>query len=120
MPNLNAAMACAQLEVLSDFVENKRQTAEMYSNLFEHLEGAKWIREIDGARSNYWLNAIVFDEPADRDLFLKESNEAGVMTRPVWELMHHLPMFKHCIHGSLENSEYLMQRVVNLPSSVRG
>ncbi|MBP9932106.1 MAG: LegC family aminotransferase [Chitinophagaceae bacterium] len=120
MPNLNAAMACAQLEVLSDFVENKRQTAEMYSNLFEHVDGAKWIREMDGTKSNYWLNAIVFDEPTDRDLFLKESNEVGVMTRPVWELMHHLPMFKHCMHGSLENSEYLMQRVVNLPSSVRG
>lgn len=118
MPNLNAALACAQLEQLPAFLENKRELAEMYKAFFAGT-GIAFITEIANTKANYWLNAIVLKDLEERNAFLQYSNDNGVMTRPVWELMNRLPMFKHCQHDGLEHSSWLADRIVNIPSSVR-
>lgn len=118
LPNLNAALACAQLEQLPGFVSNKRNTAALYRE-FCRDRGIAFIEERPGSESNYWLNAILLDSRGRRDAFLKTSNDAGVMTRPVWTLMHRLPAFAQCLRSDLANAEFLEDRVVNIPSSVR-
>ena len=118
LPNLNAALACAQLEQLSVFVENKRELARRYQEFFEHLD-IPFIKEPMNARSNYWLNAIILPDHKTRDEFLKVTNEAGVMTRPIWRLMNKLEMYKDCQTDALTNAQWLEDRVVNIPSSVR-
>ncbi len=118
MPNINAALACAQLEQLNLFVENKRQLAVYYRNAFEKI-GLKYCTEIKGAKANYWLNAVLLKDRDERDAFLAYMNSHGVMSRPVWELMHRLPMFKNAQRGDLKNSEWIADRLVNIPSSVR-
>ncbi|NQX55257.1 LegC family aminotransferase [Pedobacter panaciterrae] len=118
MPNLNAALACAQLEQLNVFVENKRELASIYKSYFQDQQIA-FVTENEGAKANYWLNCILFADADERDSFLEYSNENGVMTRPVWELMHRLPMFINAQKGDLNNSEWLADRLVNIPSSVR-
>ena len=117
MPNLNAALGCAQMAQLSGFLETKREIAERYRTFFQE-SGVEFVSEPEGARSNYWLNAIVLGSREERDAFLKATNEQGVMTRPIWELMSKLPMYADCQHDGLEMSEWLADRVVNLPSSV--
>ncbi|MBL7754685.1 MAG: LegC family aminotransferase [Chitinophagaceae bacterium] len=119
MPNLNAAMACAQLEQLESFVINKRNTAAEYAAFFDALPNIQFVKELEGAYANYWLNAILFTDKTERDAFLKRSNAMGVMTRPVWDLMNTLPMFRHCMTDHLSNSYELAERLVNIPSSVR-
>lgn len=118
MPNLNAALACAQLEQLPKFIENKRELAALYKTFFES-QGVTFISEIWQAQSNYWLNAILLNDIEARDHFLTATNQAGVMTRPIWTLMNKLPMYKDCICANIDNAEWLEERVVNLPSSVR-
>ncbi len=118
MPNLNAALACAQLEQLGIFIKNKRELAEIYFNFFTK-KGLPCMKEIEGAHSNYWLNAILFNNRLQKENFLKFANERGVMARPAWELMHRLPMFQNCIRDNQENSEWVADRIVNIPSSVR-
>ncbi|NUJ41234.1 DegT/DnrJ/EryC1/StrS family aminotransferase, partial [Pseudoalteromonas sp. 0303] len=98
MPNLNAALGCAQMEVLSEFVKNKRKLAHLYSDFFSGSE-FKFVTEPDYAHSNYWLNAIICPAPQVREALLKETNEKGVMTRPIWQLMHRLPMYKNALKG---------------------
>jgi len=118
LPNLNAALAVAQMERLSDFLDNKRTLVAEYREFFEN--GAiKFFIEPKNARSNYWLNAVILDSRKERDAFLKQTNDAGVMTRPIWELMSNLQMYKNCQTDSLVNSKWLRDRVVNIPSSVR-
>lgn len=117
LPNLNAALGCAQLEQLDGFVKIKRNLAERYSGFFAQ-KGVSFVTEPEGAVSNYWLNAIILDSREERDSFLKYSNDRGVMTRPIWRMMTELEMFKHCQHDGLENSLWLEDRVVNIPSSV--
>lgn len=117
LPNLNAALACAQLEQLDDFVKNKRETAEQYHQ-FLSQNGIPFIKEIDQSKSNYWLNTVLLNDRQERDQFLKYSNENGVMTRPIWKLLSELEMFKHCPKSNLDNSNYIGDRIVNLPSSV--
>lgn len=117
-PNLNAAMACAQLEQLENFVANKRETAAQYEQFFANTSFT-FIKEPAESRCNYWLNAVLLKDEAERDAFLAVSNDAGVMTRPVWALMHRLPMFAHCMHDGLANSINIESRLVNIPSSVR-
>jgi aminotransferase in exopolysaccharide biosynthesis len=119
MPNLNAALACAQLEQLNEFVENKRNLSGAYESFFRNLEGVQFVKEIPGAKSNYWLNAIIFDTMQARDHFLEFSNRNEVMTRPVWQLMNKLVMFKDCFKSDLSQAEWLAERIVNIPSSVR-
>ena len=118
MPNLNAALACAQLEQLSMYIENKRELAEEYAAFFKD-KNISFVTEIEGAKANYWLNVILLSDRKERDEFLKYANENGVMTRPVWELMNTLEMFKNEERGDLTNSEWLAERLVNIPSSVR-
>ncbi len=120
MPNLNAALACAQLEQIDQLLEDKRQLANAYKSFFEKVSWADYVNEPEGCRSNFWLNAIVLQDQADRDRFLEESNDAGIMTRPIWRLMNKLEMYAGCECGPLENSAWLEQRVVNISSSARG
>lgn len=118
LPNLNAALGCAQLENLEAFVASKRELAASYEQFFEG-QSIQFFREPEGCRSNYWLNAVVCEDLAQRDALLQESNQAGVMTRPIWKLMTHLPAFSNALRGDLANALWLEERVVNLPSSVR-
>jgi len=117
LPNLNAALGCAQLEQLEDLVARKRELAQGYRALFDGSE-LEFISEPEGCRSNYWLNAVVCTSRAHRDALLKKTNDNGVMTRPIWALMNHLPMYANCRRGELPNAEWLEARVVNIPSSV--
>ena len=119
MPNLNAAMGCAQLEQIELFVENKRALAHSYEQFFKH-SSLQFVTEPEQCRSNYWLNAVVCEDLSQRDALIETSNKAGVMTRPLWEPMNHLPMFNRAPTGSLSNTQWLAERVVNLPSSVTG
>ena len=118
MPNLNASLACAQLEQLKEFICNKRDLAKAYINFFQGTQ-VNFFQELPEIQANYWLNTILFKDKFERDAFLEYSNENGVMTRPAWELMHRLPMFSSFEKGNLENSEWVADRLVNLPSSVR-
>jgi aminotransferase in exopolysaccharide biosynthesis len=117
MPNLNAALGCAQLEKLETFVKAKRVLAERYAEL---LRGSslQFVKEPEGCRSNYWLNAVLCADRAERDALLWSTNDQGVMTRPIWALMNRLPAYAHCRQGDLANAEWLESVVVNLPSSV--
>ena len=117
MPNLNAALGCAQMAQLPGFLDAKRKVAQQYAAFCE-AHGIEFVHEPDGARSNYWLNAIVLASKADRDAFLEETNAAGVMTRPIWRLMVDLTMYANCQHDGLSVSRWLEERVVCLPSSV--
>ena len=117
MPNLNAALLVAQLENLDNFIDKKRKLADMYEEFFKSID-CKFIKEPAESSSNYWLNAIILNDKQQRDVFLNESNTQGVMTRPIWTLMNKLPMFKDAQCGDLTNSEWLEDRVVNMPSSV--
>jgi perosamine synthetase len=117
MPNLNAALLVAQLEQLDSFLNSKRKLAIQYKEFFVN-KGVGFVTGIEGAKSNYWLNALMLDNLEQRDLFLEIANAAGVMTRPTWTLMSKLPMFKDCQKGNLSNAEWLEDRAVNIPSSV--
>ncbi len=117
LPNLNAALACAQLEQIDSFIENKRELARLYQGFFGPLDIPS-IKEPDHSRSNYWLNAIILSDHKTRDKFLKVTNEAGVITRPIWRLLNKLEMYKDCQTDELENAQWLEDRVVNIPSSV--
>jgi perosamine synthetase len=118
MPNLNAALACAQLEQIEKFVQNKRELAAIYQEKFKSI-GVTFCNELPEAEANYWLNAILLNDKDEREKFLTFMNSNGVMSRPVWELMHRLPMFVNEPKSNLENSEWIADRLVNIPSSVR-
>jgi dTDP-4-amino-4,6-dideoxygalactose transaminase len=117
MPNLNAAMGCAQLEQLEGFVAAKRQLASLYEAA---LNGSDllFFKEPEGCRSNYWLNTVICENKDCRDKLLQATNAKSVMTRPVWTLMNNLKMYENCSRGNLSNAEWLGARLVNLPSSV--
>lgn len=117
LPNINAALGCAQLEQLETFVANKRELASRYAAYFSDSD-IQFVTEPTGCRSNYWLNAVVCDTLEQRDALLKSTNDSGVMTRPIWALMNRLPGYARCLQGPLTNAEWLEARVVNLPSSV--
>jgi aminotransferase in exopolysaccharide biosynthesis len=117
MPNLNAALGCAQMERLDEFLMIKSQLAEQWDAFF-HDRDVDFVKAINGNKANHWLNAIILDSREDRDEFLKVTNDNNVMTRPIWTLMSKLPMFKNCQTDGLENSLWLEDRVVNIPSSV--
>lgn len=118
MPNINASIGVAQLENLDKFIANKRELTTEYSKFFREI-GIDFFEEPEHAFSNYWLNAIILDNKHERDTFLKYSNDKGVMTRPVWRLMNNLEMYRNSQCGKLENAQWLADRIVNIPSSVR-
>jgi aminotransferase in exopolysaccharide biosynthesis len=119
MPNLNAALVCAQLEQLDFFVENKRELHTLYDTFFSKYEEVQLINAAEKHAANYWLNAIILKDKIARDHFLQKTNESGIMTRPIWTLMNKLVMFKDCPSSNLANAEWLEERVVNITSSVR-
>ena len=118
MPNLNAALMCAQLEQLETFIENKRNLASHYISFFKN-RSISFIPEPAYSRSNYWLCSVLLKDLKERDEFLSFTNEHGVMTRPAWRLMNKLTMFSNAPHVDLGNAQFLEERLVNLPSSVR-
>ncbi len=118
LPNTSAAIGCAQMESLPIILQKKRELAAEYRTFFATLD-IPFIDEPRESQSNFWLNGIILSDRAHRDSFLEYSNRAGVMTRPIWTLMSKLPMFKACQRTSLENAEWLEDRVINLPSSAR-
>lgn len=117
MPNLNAALGCAQMERLPEMLTVKDHIATRYARLFKSL-GIAFLDAPKGTSTNFWLNAIVLDSLQERDAFLEFTNNQGVMTRPIWRLMSRLSMFQHCQNDGLTNSMWLEDRVVNIPSSV--
>ncbi|MCL4171073.1 UNVERIFIED_CONTAM: hypothetical protein GTU68_045206, partial [Idotea baltica] len=118
LPNINAALGCAQMEVLPEFIKRKRKVAKMYDAFFKD-KAVVFVKEPENTNSNYWLNAILVKDIDERNAFLKKTNENGVMTRPIWKLMNHLPMFNKAQTGNLENAMNLEKRVINIPSSVK-
>jgi dTDP-4-amino-4,6-dideoxygalactose transaminase len=118
MPNINAALGCAQMENINSMLENKRETATKYKEFFRSI-GIEYFDEPKDCKSNFWLNCIIMQSKEDQTKFLTATNDKGIMTRPIWELMNRLPIFKDCIHGDLENAEWLADRVVNIPSGFR-
>lgn len=117
LPNLNAALGCAQMENLAKFIDIKADIFNKYNEFFKEID-IKIASSIKDASSNYWLNAIILNSKDERDQFLEYTNKEGVMTRPIWKLMTHLSMFKDCQNDGLINSLWLEDRVVNIPSSV--
>ena len=120
LPNINSALGCAQLEQLPQFLERKRRLANRYREAFSNVNGVKFFNEPEFARSNYWLNVILLqtDSPEARDTLLGLTNDAGVMTRPTWDLMPQLKMFSDCPRMSLPIAKKLHSSLVNIPSSV--
>lgn len=118
LPNLNAALACAQMENLPAFVENKRQTAAEYRNYFAK-KGICFVDEPKDTQSNFWLNAIEFNSRKERDEFLEYSNNNGVMSRPIWRLMTDLPAFSNAFKMPMTNASHYVDTIINIPSSVR-
>ena len=119
MPALNAALGCAQMESLPAFVEAKRALAARYRDWFAQSD-YEFVTEPEGAHSNYWLNAFFARDRVERDHWLELTNDAGVMTRPVWVPMNELPAFANCQAASLETSQWVADRLINLPSWVHG
>jgi perosamine synthetase len=119
LPNLNAALGCAQLEQLDGFLKSKRKLAAVYERAFAHVPGVRFSREPKDTTSNYWLNAILLDDAHAhrRDDVLAALNEAGFGARPAWTLMHKLPMFATSPRGDLTVAESIERRLINLPSS---
>jgi dTDP-4-amino-4,6-dideoxygalactose transaminase len=118
MPNLNYSLACAQLEQLKLFIQNKRNLASEYSNYFESV-GVNFRTELPNTKANYWLMCIELENKKDRDSFLKETNENKVMTRPIWQLIFKSTLYSKFQRDAQANAIYLEDRIVNIPSSVR-
>lgn len=119
LPNINAALGCAQMERLPYFVEQKRLLADRYKQEFLNIEGILFFTEPEGARSNYWLNVLLLDEPhaSLRDPLLELTNRQKIMTRPIWTPMHQLKMFQQAPQMDLTTAESLSRRLINIPSS---
>lgn len=117
LPNINAALACAQMEKLEEFIACKRKLANNYKEFFSSTS-IKFIAEANNVRSNYWLNAILLKDRKQRNEFLEYSNNHQIMTRPCWTLMNKLAMFKDCPADDLSCAEWVEERLVNIPSSI--
>jgi dTDP-4-amino-4,6-dideoxygalactose transaminase len=118
MPNLNAALGCAQLKRLPEFLNTKRKLAAEYETFFAQQKEVQFVSARAGTKPNFWLNAVLVRDRANRDQWLKDFNAQGVMMRPVWELMSDLPMYANCTRDGLEVARSLANRLVNMPSGV--
>ncbi|WP_305838838.1 LegC family aminotransferase [Photobacterium leiognathi] len=116
MPNLNAALGCAQMEVIEQYLKQKRLLAKSYKDFFNGTD-FKFVTEPEYAQSNYWLNAVICPDKESREKMLTSTNSSGVMTRPIWQLMHRLPMFENAMRGDLSYSEFIEAHLINLPST---
>jgi perosamine synthetase len=112
-------MGCAQMEKLPKLLKQKRALAERYAAAFKGIEGLRFLEQPEGCHSNYWLNTLVLDEASvvQRDDLLEATNSQNIMTRPVWTPLHQLPMFTDCPRMSLEVTEAVAKRIVNIPST---
>lgn len=119
MPNINAALGCAQLENIEKYIASKRKVAAEYEEYFKHEPDIDFFVDSPNTRSNYWLNVVILKNKTAQLEFLQQTNDNGVMTRPIWELMNRLPMFENCENDGLKNTVWFANRVVNIPSSVR-
>jgi len=119
MPNINAALGCAQLENLDRYIKSKREVAAEYEAYFKNVPDIEFFVDSPDTYSNYWLNAIILKDKDAQLEFLEQTNDKGVMTRPIWELMNRLPMFENSETDGLKNTIWFADRVVNIPSSVR-
>ena len=117
LPNINAALGCAQMEMLPEFLLKKRALAKKYEAFFDS-NAIKYIKEPENSVSNFLLNAVQLKDLDERNSFLEATNNNGVMTRPIWKLMNDLTMYKNAQKGNLQNAEWLEKRIVNIPSSV--
>lgn len=117
MPNLNAALGCAQLEKLPSFIESKRNLTETYSHWFEEIEGVRLFKELPTARSNYWLQTMLIEDGSNKEEILEFLNGQGVMCRPVWIPLHTLNMYQSCPRSDLSETEYLSATIISLPST---
>lgn len=118
MPNVNAAIGCAQIEKINEFIENKRQLAAFYREFFDK-KGIEFFYQPPECFSNYWLNAILLGNRDEKESFLKYTNDRGIRTRPAWSLLSNMNMYKNCQKTSLYNAQKIVDKLVNLPSSVR-
>ena len=118
MPNLNAALACAQLEQIPKFIDSKRTLALEYDSFFKS-KGIYFRTELPQTKANYWLMCVELENKQERDTFLKETNENGVMTRPIWQLIFKSPLYSRFQKDDQFNAMNLEDRIVNIPSSVR-
>ena len=120
LPNINAALGCAQLEQLPTKLIAKRHLFKRYETALSAVEGVRLVSEPEQCRSNYWLQTIMLDTDQldQRDLILQATNHVGLMTRPVWRLMHHLSPFVNCPRMNLTTSKLLEQRLINIPSNL--
>jgi len=116
LPNINAALGCAQMENLELMILKKRTLADKYAKFFQSTE-LQFFTEPPYSRSNYWLNTLIMENKEQRDQFLKYTNENGIMTRPVWQLISNLDMYKDCQTINIENATELAEKIVNIPSS---
>ena len=119
MPNINAALGCAQLENLDKYIASKRKVAAEYEAFFKNVPDIEFFVDSPDTFSNYWLNVVILPNKEAQIDFLTQTNDNGVMTRPIWELMNRLPMFEKCENDGLKNTIWFADRVVNIPSSVR-
>ena len=119
MPNINAALGCAQLENLDKYIVSKRKVAAAYEAFFKNIPDIEFFVDSPDTFSNYWLNVVILKDKEAQVDFLTQTNDNGVMTRPIWELMNRLPMFEKCENDGLKNTIWFADRVVNIPSSVR-
>ena len=119
MPNINAALGCAQLEHIEEYVASKRETAKAYEEFFRNIPEIEFFVDTPNTRSNYWLNVVILKDKEAQQDFLEYTNKNGVMTRPIWELMNRLLMFENSENDGLQNTIWFADRVVNIPSSVR-
>jgi perosamine synthetase len=119
LPNINAALGCAQLEQLPDKIANKRKLYNKYKDAFTSIKGLKIVSEPKNCNSNYWLQTLMLNKENahNRDAILQATNEAGIMTRPVWQLMHYLKPYSGCSRMDLSVAESISERLINIPSS---
>jgi len=118
MPNINAALGCAQIQKIENFIAQKRNLALQYEELFKKSSLVFFV-EPKNCRSNYWLNTLICNDKKERDEMLVFTNSNGIVTRPPWKLMNELPIYQHCMHDELTTSMWLQERIINLPSSVK-
>jgi perosamine synthetase len=117
LPNINAALGCAQMEMLPEILKNKRKTAKSYQVFFNNLKDVTFIQEPSDSIANYWLNAILLKNEEERNIFLEQTNSQKVNCRPAWILMNKLPMFSKSICSDLLESYKVEEKLVNIPSS---
>jgi len=115
LPNLNAALGVAQMELLPEYLNNKREIAQQYQK-WGDINGVEFVKEQEGTKANYWLNTIVMEEKKQRDRLLEETNNRNIMTRPAWMLMHKLDINDDCQYDGMNNTEWLADRILNVPS----